>query len=691
LPQDSRYITLLEVSRALASHSTLNDLMHELNVRLHEVLNFNYLSLLLHDPRENRMRIHTAETPSQSNLLAGTLVQADSPGLEVWRSQQCIVVADVSRETRFLSACTILAEHNVGSYCTIPLTTPRRRLGAMTIGSAETNTYSPDRLELPQLVAQQVAIAVENSLNQQEAQEAHEQLTRERDRLKLLLQVTSAAVSHLALSEVYQTIPSCVRQAMQCHAAFLSLVEPDGKHLRFRGLDFPSSIGAIYEGMVLPIDGTTPGIAYRTGQPYLYGTLPQNLAPPVLALTRAENIESGCFIPVTRDERKIGVLHLLDRRRDFFHPDDVEFLRQLASQIAIALDNAIRFQEMVEARTQYQEEARYLRQELRSEPGFGDEAREILGDSAAIHRTLSQIRIVAPTDSTVLILGETGTGKELAARAIHNLSNRRDHSFIKLNCAAIPLGLLESELFGHERGAFTGAIAQKVGRFELANKGTLFLDEIGDIPLELQAKLLRVLQEQEFERLGSNKTIRVNVRLVAATNRDLTKMVEEREFRADLYYRLNVFPIPLAPLRERKEDIPVLIYHFLAKYAKSLNKRIDNIPADVIRVMREYSWPGNVRELQNFIERAVILTQNNVLNAPLSELLAVQPQPASPVTTVSNSTQTLEAAEREHILRTLEETNWVLSGAKGAASRLGVPRTTLLYRMKRLRIQRTNA
>jgi formate hydrogenlyase transcriptional activator len=305
----------------------------------------------------------------------------------------------------------------------------------------------------------------------------------------------------------------------------------------------------------------------------------------------------------------------------------------------------------------------------------------IVGSSSALRSVLDQIRIVAPTDSTVLIEGETGTGKELIAQAIHNNSRRRDRPFVKLNCAAIPLGLLESELFGHERGAFTGAVAQKPGRFEAADGGTLFLDEIGDIPLELQAKLLRVLQEQEFERLGSTYTRRVNVRVVAATNQDLATLVAGKQFRMDLYYRLNVFPIAVPPLRHRLEDIPMLVAHFVHRYAESMSKQIEKITSDAMEALLHYSWPGNIRELQNFIERAVILTKGDVLRlAPLPSRAAF---PTEPVT--------LADAERDHILNALRESNWVVGGVAGAAARLGVKRTTLISKMRRRGVSRAMA
>ncbi len=320
----------------------------------------------------------------------------------------------------------------------------------------------------------------------------------------------------------------------------------------------------------------------------------------------------------------------------------------------------------------------YLEEEIQT--GYNFE--EIVGDSQALKRVLSQVQTVASTDSTVLILGETGSGKELVARALHNLSDRRERTFVKLNCAAIPTGLLESELFGHEKGAFTGAIATKIGRFELADRGTLFLDEVGEIPLELQVKLLRVLQEQEFERLGSTRTIRVNVRVISATNRDLAQLVEDREFRSDLYYRINVFPVTVPPLRERAEDIPALVRHFAQKFARRMKKRIETIPAEAMKALQNYSWPGNVRELENFIERGVILTQGPDLSVPIAELKRTQNH------TTQSAPTTLEQAEREHILKVLSDAGWVIGGSSGAAAKLGMKRTTLQSKMQKLGISR---
>jgi formate hydrogenlyase transcriptional activator len=373
------------------------------------------------------------------------------------------------------------------------------------------------------------------------------------------------------------------------------------------------------------------------------------------------------------------VLVFTSRQPSTYDGMDVDFLQEVANQVAVAVENALAFAEIEALKDKLHQEKVYLEEEARTEHNFGD----IIGQSAALREVLKQVEAVAPTDSTVLVLGETGTGKELVARALHELSPRQGRTFVKLNCAAIPTGLLESELFGHEKGAFTGAISQKVGRFELAHQGTLFLDEVGEVPLELQPKLLRVLQEQEFERLGGTKTIRVDVRLVAATNRDLSRMVAEGRFRSDLYYRLNVFPVVLPPLRERREDVPLLVRHFTQRFARRMGRRIETIPAEVMEALVRYPWPGNIREMQNVIERAVILSPGPALQVPPGDLHApahaLSPTPAA---------VTLVDAEREHILGALHETRWVLGGPLGAAARLGMKRSTLLWKMKKLGISR---
>ena len=427
------------------------------------------------------------------------------------------------------------------------------------------------------------------------------------------------------------------------------------------------------------VAGSLAGLALERRRPAIANTLPdlKAFAHAVPQLLVMKGFQSMCSLPLLSRDRVIGCLNLASHQEQAFSEQDVEFLSQVAGQIALAVDNALAYQEIHTLKDRLTEEKLYLEEEIRVEHGFDD----IIGESRALKQVLGQVEIVAPTDATVLILGETGTGKELIARAIHRLSGRHARTFVKLNCAAIPTGLLESELFGHERGAFTGAIAQKVGRFELAHGGTIFLDEVGEIPLELQSKLLRVLQEQEFERLGSTRTIRVDIRLVAATNRDLAKLAEEGRFRNDLYYRLNVFPLTLPPLRERRQDIPMLVRYFAQHYAARMKKSIESIPAPTLEALSRYHWPGNIRELENLVERAVILTQGTQLHVPLQELRLVEPERAA-------ASQTLQDAERQQILRVLRETKWTIGGPDGAAARLGLKRTTLTSKLKKLGLSR---
>jgi formate hydrogenlyase transcriptional activator len=665
-----------DVALAIASHTDLAELFHVLAERLHKLLDFHYLSVVLHDPERDLMWLHILEGAPALSIREGMEFGVEeSPAGWAWQHQQPLIIRDTEREKRFPRILNLLREEGVSSLCSLPLTTPRRRLGALSFGRKRTNAFDEEELRIPHLVASQVAVAVENALNHRQAEALQKQLRQERDRLKLLLAVNNAVVSSLALPQLFRAIPASVRSAMQCDATCLSL--PEGDNLRIHGLDFPRGKGFMREEMAVMIEESSAGQAFRTGKAVVFHTAPSPRDTAACRLISDEGFQSGCFIPIVRRHRVLGVLHLLDRRQHAFSHSDVEFLNQIASQVAIALENALEYREISESRQRLAEERVYLLDEIQAE----NRVEDVVAESPAFQRIVKEVETVAPTISTVLIQGETGTGKELIARAIHNLSPRHDRTFVKVNCAAIPLGLLESELFGHEKGAFTGAIERRIGRFELANHGTLFLDEIGDIPLELQPKLLRVLQEQEFERLGSTRSIHVDVRLVAATNSDLPRMVEERRFRADLYYRLNVFPIAVPPLRERREEIPALVQHFARRYARRMNKSIESIASDSMEAMIRYDWPGNIRELQNFIERALILSSGSVLRVPVSELGFHKRNHSGAPTTLAN-------AEREHILQMLRESGWVLGGESGAAKRLGVPRTTLIYKMRRLGISR---
>jgi len=671
---------LLEVAEAISQHRDLGDLFHELAARLHGVAEFDFLSLVLHDAARNVMRLHILETEEPKKIGPGLELQlSETPSGLVWETQQPFVLSDSEQETRYPVLLEILRENDVRSFCSLPLTTAQRRLGVLSFGRGTPHQFGDDEIGFMQQVARQVAVAVDNALNFERAQGYQRQLAQERDRLRALLEVNNAVVSKLDLHELLGAISASLRRVIHHEYTSLALFEEAKNMMRVLALDFPQGKGLIHEEMLIPLEGSFTGAAFRSRKPLLLNKANfDEFQSPTARLLQAEGVRSVLCMPLVTHDRALGTLSLASLREGAFQQGDVDLLFQVAAQVAIAVENALAYQQIAELKNKLAEEKLYLEDEIRSEMNF----EEIVGESPSLRAVLKQVESVAPTDSIVLIEGETGTGKELIARAIHNLSPRREHTFVKVNCAAIPSGLLESELFGHERGAFTGAITQRIGRFELAHRGTIFLDEVGDILPELQPKLLRVLQEQEFERLGSTRTIRVDVRVVAATNRDLAQMVAERAFRSDLYYRLRVFPLVMPPLRERQEDIPALVRYFVQKYSRLMNREIETIPAETLEAMVHYPWPGNIRELENLIERAVIVSPGPVLRVPVGEL-------KTPVDPSPGDLLTMQAAEREHILKALEASRWKLAGPAGAASRLGMKRTTLQSRMKKLGISRS--
>jgi formate hydrogenlyase transcriptional activator len=673
---------LLEVSESIASHRDLGELFHDLAQRLPQIVPFDYINVVLHEPTRDVMRLWLLVSSQPSTISSGLeLPVGESPGGLVWKTQQPLTVNDLVEERRFPKLMAMLRENGVQSFCVVPLTTAQRRLGAMGFGSLQRRAYQETELNFMQQVANQVAVAVDNVLHAESAQSAQKQLARERDRQQLLLEVNNAVVANLDLDHVFTAVSACLRKVIQHDGSSLVLHEPDIGQYRVHVLDFTKNTSVIEAGQANSQCKGPASIAITTRKPAVFSE--QDLKTlsfdsKICAHLLGEGVKSLCSVPLLSHNGARGALNVGRRAEESFAQDEIDLLSQVAQQIVIAVDNALAYRQIAELKDKLAEEKLYLEDEIKTEYNF----EEIVGDSPALKRVLKQLEIVAPTDSTVLIQGETGTGKELVARALHNLGARRERTFVKLNCAAIPMGLVESELFGHEKGAFTGAIAQKIGRFELANAGTLFLDEIGDVPLELQSKLLRILQEQEFERLGSTRTIRVDVRLIAATNRDLRQMVADREFRSDLYYRLNVFPIDVPPLRERTEDIQSLVRHFVSKYARRMKKTLESIPSHSMEALTRYAWPGNIRELENFIERAVILSPGPTLQIPLAELK--QSEHASSAT----QSMSLTAAEAAHIQRVLKETNGVIGGPSGAAARLGMKRTTLHAKIKKLGISR---
>jgi len=684
----SRYQALLEISEAIASHRELDQLFRDLAPRLHRVVEFDFANLILYEPNEKTMRSHVLEVPEPAYVCPPGECPMETVGGWVRDTQNAWIVSDVSNDNQFPKVAEWLRDHGVLSLCVVPVTTALRKLGALAFGSRIAAAYAEIDVIFLQQVARQVAVAVDNALNFEQAQFGQQQLEKERDRLGLMLEITNTVVSTLDLHELLNAVSSSLKRLVPHEYASLSLYDPETQRLQIHALDFPVSKGLLTEGLWVPVEGSPTGKAITTGKPILITRADiSQFGSDIAGRILNEGLKSAYCLPLISHGRPLGTLVVASLVEENFPERDAELLRHIANQIAIAVENALAFRRMADRAKTLREEKLYLQDEIRTEYNF----EEIIGESATLRGILDQLQTVAPTDSAILILGETGTGKELIARAIHNLSARRERTLVKVNCAAIPTGLLESELFGHEKGAFTGAIAQRVGRFELAHQGTIFLDEVGDIPLELQPKLLRVLQEQEFERLGSARTTRVDVRVVAATNVDLAQKVLENQFRSDLYYRLNVFPITIPPLRERKEDIPLLVRYFAQKYARRMKKPIESIPMKAMASLTDYHWPGNVRELENFIERAVILSHGSELQIPLAELKG-RAQLAGSMTSnfFSDGIATLEHAEREHIIRALREAEWIVGGPKGAAIRLGMKRTTLQSRIKKLGIARPN-
>jgi formate hydrogenlyase transcriptional activator len=637
-------------------------------------------------PDEDGKQLVCAAAPSLPGFIshAGSMVigpKGGSCGTAVYRREP-VYVTDILNDPIWDVYRDRLLPFGIRSVWSRPLfMSDGKLLGTFAIHYRDVRSPGPADLRLIENASHIAGIAIERQLNE-------ETLRQERDRLRLLLEITNSTTSKLDLGHLLEALSTNLLSVTRSDFCALLLPYADGGQLRVNVLYNPASRGFISDGTIVPMKGSSCGKAFLTGKNQLIDRL-EDRRPEGFGNCEgrrffermiAEGLKSGCELPLLGRKGVAGVLAAFSRAERAFSKDEFSFLDQVAQQAAIAVENALDFEKAKEDRAIEKKQRIYFEDEIRAEFGA------IVGDSPVLNSALHLVSVVAPTDSSVLVLGETGTGKELVARAIHNLSGRRERAFVKLNCASIPLGLLESELFGHEKGAFTGAVAQKTGRFELAHKGTLFLDEVGDIPLELQAKLLRVLQEQEFERLGSNRTHKVDVRVIAATHRDLAGMVKQTTFREDLYYRLKVFPINVPALRQRTEDIPKLVWHFTKLYARRMDKRIDEIPSETMDALVRYRWPGNVRELQNFIERAVILSPHTVLRAPTSELETLH---AHKVATLPITG--LKEIERDHIVHALAASNWVVGGPNGAARRLGMKRTSLIYKMRKLRISRPAA
>jgi formate hydrogenlyase transcriptional activator len=692
-----RYRAWLAVAESIMSHRDLPALFCELASQLRHVVPFDYVVLGLYEPATNTLRLDVVEPADSALPSAGTVVPIEEwPAGFVFQAQRRLIISNVDEQTRWPRWLERVRPAGIQSICALPLTTTRCRLGTLLFACKEQACFDGGDLGFLQHAANQVAIAVENALAFQELTTLKNQLADRGQQYMALLGVSEAIVAHRDLPALFHELARQLQEVVQFD--YLSLVMHDASNstMRLHVLEAREPISP-QPVLVLSLQDDPAGLVWQTQQPLVTSRVSElQRWPRLLERVQPYGVQSYCWLPLTTARRRLGTLVFTSTEPSTYDAVDLGFLQQVANQVAVAVDNALAFQELEAIRDQLAQDKAYLEEEVRTE-NFG----RMVAVSTTLREVLKKVEIVAPTDSTVLVCGETGTGKELVARALHDLSPRSQRPLVKLNCAAIPTGLLESELFGHEKGAFTGAISPKIGRFELAHKGTLLLDEIGEIPWELQPKLLRVLQEQEFERLGGTKTIKVDVRLVAATNRDLAQMVAEGRFRSDLFYRVNVFPIMLPPLREQLDGIPSLVRHFTQQFARRMGRRIDTIPAATMEALVRYPWPGNVRELQNVIERAVILSPGRTLEVPLRDLeMRAETSETTSQRSVSEagsltsyartpeSGLTLADAEREHILRALRNSGWVVGGPKGAAARLGMKRSLLYWKMKKLGISR---
>ena len=689
-PLAVRYETLVRVSQAIGTHGDLRELFGVLVNELHRIVQFDFIGVSLRDKNSDIFQNYFIDMASRSELVPEhELTPEQTLTFWVYERQEPLLRSTNEMEPCYARLQAIFKRHSIRSICALPLTTAHRKLGTITFGSMQVDTYSPSEVRFMSQVAGYIALAFDDALNFAGLRRASEELQSKNDRLQLLLDVTNQLVSNLELRDLLCAIWQDVRRVMKCDYAGLSLPDAENKQLRLYAVDFPEGKGFLQEDLVYSIEGSPSGTAFRTMKPMtLQSPFTGWLHFPIVQIAVREDLKSFCFLPLISRNRAIGTLVLARLRNDAFSQADIEFLSQVANQIALAVENALAFREIRELKEQLSKEKLYLEDEIRAEMNFS----QIIGSSPSLRKALKRVETVAPTDSTVLIYGETGTGKELIARAIHDLSPRRAKPFVKLNCAAIPTGLLESELFGHEKGAFTGAIAQRIGRFEVADGGTIFLDEIGEIPLELQTKLLRVLQEREFERLGSSRTIRTDARLIAATNRDLEAMVSEQKFRSDLFFRLDVFPVHVPALRERDGDIPLLVRHFTQQFSRRMKKAVETIPSAAMDALCRYQWPGNIRELQNVVERAVIISTGPALSVDVADLKfpKISHPDEKAIGTKSETNgglhNVLQQTERQQILQALKQCNWVVAGPHGAAARLGMNRSTLQLRIRKLGI-----
>ncbi|MBB3321126.1 MULTISPECIES: formate hydrogenlyase transcriptional activator FlhA [Atlantibacter] len=678
---------LFDIARTLLQQPDMCALVNAVRLHINQTGLAEQVNILLCHPHQPRVCFYSVNGQGEGIRYEDETMLANGPIRRVLSRPEALHCRYPEFTETWPQLATLDLYPPFGHYTLLPLAAEGRIFGGCEFIRDVDRPWNEKEYSRLHSLTQIISVVAEHIQTRRVSSDNYALLCRERDDFRLLVAITNAVLSKLDLDELVSEISREIHTNFNIDSISIVLRSPRKGKLNIYSTHYVEKSAPISAQSELDEKGTLSERVFNSKEMLLLNLHHQDQHAPyerMLFDMWDNQIQTLCLFPLTYGDKMLGVLKLAQCEAHIFTAANLKLLRQIAERIAIAIDNALAWQEINRLKERLVDENLALAEQINNvSADFG----EIIGRSDAMMTVMKQVEMVARSNSTVLILGETGTGKELIARAIHNLSNRNNRRMVKMNCAAMPAGLLESDLFGHERGAFTGASAQRIGRFELADNSTLFLDEVGDMPLELQPKLLRVLQEQEFERLGSNKIIRTDVRLIAATNRDLKQMVADREFRSDLYYRLNVFPIFLPPLRERPEDIPLLVKAFTFKIARRLGRNIESIPADTLRILSKMEWPGNVRELENVIERAVLLTRGNVLQLSLPEMAFSDPTQRlvdEPETDIPREGED----EIQRIKRVLKECNGVIAGAKGAAQRLGVKRTTLLARMKRLGIDK---
>jgi formate hydrogenlyase transcriptional activator len=692
-----RYRTLLEINNAIITNLNQKALLHAISQALRRVIPFDRAAFTLYDPSREMFRFLAIEgTVASSHFRAGLEFGRDeSISAWVFDHQRPALCHDVKKEQRYPNDRYLVAE-GLNSYCVAPLMIGGRSIGTLNLASENTNQYSEADAEFLCELGSQVALAVSNMTYFEEIAALNNKVEYTAQRYRTLLETNNAIITNLTPEDLLRSLSDILRQVVPFSGAALTLYNPNTKTFRYHALESAFQSDHFQVGIEFDRRQTISAWVFDHQKAVVRRDIEKEQQYPNDARLVAAGILSDCIVPLIVGGRSIGTLNVGSTERNQYSDEDLETLEETANQVALAVANMLSYEEIVELKGRLENENVYLQEEIRTEHNF----EEIIGNSPALLAVLRKVEQVAPTDSTVLINGETGTGKELIARAIHDRSARKNRPLLKVNCSAISAGLVESELFGHVKGAFTGAFERHIGRFELADGGTIFLDEIGELPLGTQVKLLRVLQEREFEPVGSNRPVKVDVRVIAATNRNLPESIKAGDFRSDLYYRLNVFPIDVPSLRQRGSDISQIAMFFLARFSKKFGKKIQGMPRATVDRLMSYPWPGNIRELQNVIERAVILSQSSVLELEADVIPVLTTADSSIMNDHSNIVEsilppalptplTLEEIERGHIVTVLNQTCGVVEGPRGAAKILGLHPNTLRHRMQKLGLKRS--